>query len=244
MKRLLIGVAALLAVAPGIASANGYVGLGYSTNDETDTDTTSITGAALLSPNIQVDGGYASLEGDVDAWNVGGHLFTRNDAHLIGVYVGYNTFDNGGDSIDEWIVAGQGQMYFDRTTLSGDVSYASSEFITDIDQWAVDAEVRHFVTDNFSIQGNVGYANADGDGGSIDGTTYGVGAEWQLSTVPISIHGGWQQIDVDGNNASSLGVGVRWNWGGTLLERNRSGAGLGAPNGFFERFLTGDLTPR
>ena len=250
MKKYILGAAALLALAaPSIASAqSGYVGLSYSQNDDTEIDSLSLNGSVALGSNFQLDGGYAQLEtnaDDADTYNIGGHLFTRGANWLWGGYLGYNSTDAGGDSLDEWIAAGQVQYYADRTTFSGDLSYSQSEFLVDIDQWALDGEARYFVTDNFSLQGNLGYFEASADGGGdLDGTNYGVGAEWQLTGAPISIYGGWQQVDIDGNDSSSLGIGARWNFGGTLFERNRSGAGLSRPTGFLERVLVAQVTPR
>lgn len=250
MKKLLIGVALLGLAAPGVAAAqSGYAGLSYSTNDDTDLDTTALSGAAAIGSNFQLDAGYASVDGGsdtLDTWNIGGHLFARSGNFLWGGYVGYNSFD-AGSSLDEWNAAGEMQYYADRTTFSATLGYTQSEFFVDIDQWSLDGEVRHFVTDNFSIQGNLGFASAEADSSStdLDSTTYGVGAEWQFASAPISIYGGWQTYDFDGSDSSSLGIGARWNWGGTtLLERNRSGASLGRPRGFLERLLVGDATPR
>lgn len=252
MKKYILGAAALLALAaPGVASAqSGYVGLSYSQNSDTEFDTISLNGSVAVGSNFQLDGGYAQLENDFgvdgDFYNVGGHFFSRGANWLWGGYAGYNSFEAGGDSLDEWIGAGQVQYYADRTTFSGDLSYSQSDFIgVDVDQWALDGEARYFVSDNLSLQGNIGYFDASVDGGgSLDGTNYGLGAEWQFASAPISIYGGWQQVDLDGSDSSSLGIGARWNFGGTLFERNRSGAGLGRPSGFLERLLVAQVTPR
>ncbi|MBY0562588.1 MAG: hypothetical protein K2P58_00280 [Hyphomonadaceae bacterium] len=251
MNKLIASAAALLALAaPGMAAAQtGYVGLSYSSNDDSEINTTALSGAVALGSSFQLDGTYANAEadggGEADFWNLGGHLFNRSGNMLWGGYLGYSTLDFAGDSLDEWTIAGQMQYYADRTTFSGDLSYSQAEFLVDLDVWGLDGEIRHFATDNFSIQGNLGYFDASADGGaSVDGLRYGIGAEWQLSGAPFSIYGGWQQIDVEDEDASSLGVGVRWNFGGTLFERNRSGAGLNRPVGFNESLLLGGATPR
>jgi hypothetical protein len=42
-----------------------------------------------------------------------------------------------------------------------------------------------------------------------------------------------QSFDPDlSDSSTSWTIGVRYIWGGTLLERNRSGAGLNSPSGF------------
>ena len=250
MKKFLLGAAALMATAaPGVAAAqSGHAGLSYTTSDDTDVDSIALSGSALLGANFQLDGGYASLDGggssNADFWNVGGHFFARSDSWLWGGYVGYDNIEAGGTSLDEWIIAGETQFYADRTTFSGTLAYAQADYFVDVDQWSLDGEARHFMTDNFSIQGNLGFATADGSGSSLDSTSYGIGAEWQMDGAPLSIYGGWQSVDFDGGgDISSFGVGARWNWGGgTLIERNRSGASLGRPQGFLERFY-GGFTP-
>lgn len=247
MKKTLLGaVAALALVAPGVASAqSGHVGVSYATNDDADFETTAVSGS-FGGANFQLDGRYGSAEGDVDVWEIGGHLFQRSDTMLWGGYAGYSTWDSGvaGLDIDEWTIAGEMQFYVDRTTFTGALSYTDATLIgVDAEQWGLEGEVRHFVTDNFSFQGNVGFANAEAGGIDTDITSYGVGAEWQLSTMPISFVGGWQGSDSDLAEPSVLSFGVRYNWGGTLLERNRSGAGLSRPQGLLQHAF-GEIAPR
>lgn len=64
-----------------------------------------------------------------------------------------------------------------------------------------------------------------------------------MATLPISIFGGYQRSEVDEANieVDSLGIGVRYNWGGTLFDRDRSGAGLRRRAGVFGRLLSGVL---
>ena len=51
--------------------------------------------------------------------------------------------------------------------------------------------------------------------------------------MPISIYGGWNHFDLDDfdTEADTLSVGVRYNWGGSLFERNRNGASLARGGG-------------
>ena len=254
MKRLIFGMAALFAVAaPNFAAAQtGYAGLSYSSNDDADVDTWSLNGAAALGEHFQVDGLYANLEDDgddADAFNVGGHGFVRNSNMLYGGYLGYNSVDVDGSDADEFVVAAEGQYYFNNATASGSIGYADGDVENaDYDMWMIDAEYRYFITPNLSVQGNLGYADGEVDNGfDFDGTSYGVGAEYQLASVPVSIYGGWQQTELDvlgaDDDSSSFGIGVRWNFGGTLKDRSQSGAGLSRPQGLIERTLAG-YTPR
>jgi hypothetical protein len=112
----------------------------------------------------------------------------------------------------------------------------------------LDGEARHFVGDNFSIQANLGFGSVDFGFDDADYWSGGFGAEAQLGSAPISIYGGWQRVDFQGGGGGidTLGVGVRWNFGGgTLMDRSRSGAGFQntTPNGV-ELELGGSLVPR
>jgi hypothetical protein len=239
--------AAALMMASAAQAQTGFVGASYTSNDDLDLDTAAISGSVALGANVQLDGRYANIDdADLDEWRLGGHLFSRGQQWLWGVYAGWGTLDGSGGDIDEWTIAGETQYYLNRTTLSGALSYTDAEFITDLEQLALDGEVRHFVSDNFSIQGNAAFGNIDASGGGdADFWGAGIGAEFQFASAPISIYGGWQHFDLDGGPESdSIGAGVRWNFGGgSLFDRNRSGAGLSRPAGFFERFF-GEFSPR
>lgn len=240
MKKQLafLGAAAAALMMAGTAHADGgYVGLSYADNSDSDSNAWGVDGA-FASSNFQFDAGYSRINtsvGDANDWGIGAHLFSRNDQWLWGGYVGYNSVDGGGDSVNEWTVALQTQFYMPRTTLSGDLSYSQISdfpFLGDITTTQIDGEARFFATDNFSFQGNLGWGNMDTDIGSGDFWTYGVGAEWQADSMPISLFADWQGVNSDAADTSSTWrIGVRYNWGGTLLERNRSGAGLNQPGG-------------
>lgn len=251
-KSILFGVAAAALAAAGAAHAqSGYVGLSYQNTDVGgggDLDTTSVSGSVLLSDNVQVDGRYGSIDasgGSGDYWGLTGHLFTRSETGLFGGYLGYDTVDLGGSSnADEWSAGVEGQYYTGRTTWTGALGYADTE--GDVSVTHLDGEARHFVTDNFSLQGNLGYGNVNFDGGGDDDyVSYGIGAEYQLSTAPVSFYGGLQRVDLDGGDIDSIGAGVRWNFGGqSLFERNRSGASLSRNTPTFLEVTLGGISPR
>jgi len=247
MKKLLLGAAAALAIAaPSVAAAqSGYVDLSYQTSDgdvngvDTDGEGWSAGGATAWGGNgslgVQLDGVYSSAD-DVSAWNLGAHLFSRNDSHLFGGFVNFgNTdIDTAGD-YDSWSAGLEGQIYLARTTIDGALTYSEADDL-DATFTAADVGATHFVTDNFSIGGGVGFGNVETTMiGSVesDVLTYGLGAEWGFASAPISIYGGWQHIDLEDfdTETDTLSIGVRYNWGGSLFERNRSGASLARGGG-------------
>lgn len=239
MKKYLLGAAAVLALAaPGVASAqSGFVDLGYSSTDVSSAEIDAWTfGGAYAwggdSLGFQVDGVFGSHEydsggGEVDTYNIGGHLFTRNDTHLIGGFASVGNTDFSIGEYDYYTVGLEGAYYMSRTTLNGVLSYSDSEDF-DSDATALDIGATHFATDNFSFSGTLGF----GEIADLDFLTLGVGAEYQFSGAPISLYGGYTTTDYDVFDADTLSVGVRWNFGGSLFDRDRSGASLTRNTGF------------
>jgi hypothetical protein len=251
--KMFAGAAIAALMTAGAAHAqSGHVGVGFQTADAgggSEVDSTAVDGAFLFTDNFQVNAAYASLEGDADAWGIDAFLFNRSETGAFGGFIGYQSLDLGGSSTaDGWNIGLLGQMYSGNTTWSGQLGYADTE--SDISILHLDGEARHFFSDNFSAQANLGFGNIDiSGGGDGDFWSGGVGAEWQFTGAPISIYGGWQHVDFDGGDVDTLGAGVRWNFGGgTLLERNRSGASYRrAVPSFFELLVGGgnsNYTPR
>lgn len=250
MKTYLLGAAAALAIAaPGVAAAqSGYVDLGYSNGEvevgpfEDDADGWTVGGAAAwdgngalgfqldaLLGNTDVDGG-----GDIDTFNLGGHLFSRNSGHLIGGFVNIGEVDfGGGADFDYWTFGLEGQLYLSSTTLDGAVSYSDADD-SNAELLAFDVGLTHFVSDNFSLGANFGFGSIEGGGPDTDVSTLGLGAEYQFASLPISVFGGYQHSELDDFDVESdaLSIGIRYNFGGSLFDRNRSGASLSRGAGF------------
>lgn len=240
MKKFLLGAVAALAMsAPGVASAqSGYLDLGYSSTDTgtNEIDTWAVGGAYAWGGNgslgFQLDGAVGQHEYDVgldaNTYNLGAHLFTRNENHLLGGFVGIgNTDIDGALEYDYYTFGLEGAYYMSRTTLNGVLSYSNSDDLNS-DATMLDLGATHFVTDHFSINGGVGF----GELSDNDVTTFGVGAEYQFTSAPISLYAGYNNSDYDGTDVDILSVGVRWNFGGSLLDRDRSGASLTRNAGF------------
>lgn len=233
MKKILLGAAAALAIAaPGVASAqSGYADLSYANTDagSSDIDTWAVGGAYAWGGDgtvgFQLDGLIGRHEydsgTDADTYNVGGHAFVRDANHLIGGFVGIGNTDFSGFDYDYYTVGFEGAYYLSRTTLNAVLSYSDSDDLN-ADATALDLGATHFVTDNFSFSGAIGFGELADD----NFTTYGVGAEYQFSASPISLYGGYTKNDYDGFDTDTLSAGVRWNFGGSLLDRDRSGASL------------------
>lgn len=242
MRKLFLGAAAIVALAaPGVASANGYVGLDY-TNVDVDgagsADGFGVSGSVVLTPNIALDAAVGTSDNDSgdDATSFGGtaHLFTNNSSYLFGGFVGFGTVDNDVADTTTWGGGAEGQYYMNNVTLAGALSYATNDD-ADVDAWGIDGQARYFVSENFRLQGGLGWYNVDaGAGGDDNAINLNVGGEYLFSSVPVSVGVGYSNIQFDEADASidAVSATVRYNFGGgSLLDRDRSGGGLAGLSG-------------
>jgi len=240
MKKFLLGAAAALAIAaPGVASAQtGHADLAYTSSEasSTDLDTWTVGGATAWGGNgslgFQLDGQYANHDaggGDADTYNIGGHIFSRSQGGLFGGFVNFGNADFGGAfDYSYWTIGAEAAAYMDRTTLTGVLSYSDSEDL-DAQITALDVGATHFVSDNFSFGGNLGFGDIEG---GDEFWAAGVSTEYQFAGSPISLFGGYTHTEFDSLDVDALTVGVRYNWGGSLFDRDRNGASLTRNAGF------------
>ena len=237
MRNWILGAAALLAVAvPGVAAAQtGYVGVQYGNSDAgagNDEDFYGLEGAVAFagsgSISFEVDAAINDGDDTDTSYAVTGHAYSRNDSHLFGGFIGMADSDAADTT---WYGGLEANKYFTNWTLAGAVFYGNNDD-NDVDGYGVNVEARAFINDNFRVNGNVGYASIDaGAGNDDDVMIYGVGGEYQLASYPISFTAGYQTADFDGGDVDTWTVGVRYNWGGTLRDRDRSGASQASVTG-------------
>ena len=192
MTKLTVFAGAALAalMTTGVAQAqSGHVGLSYQANDtggSDDIESLAVSGAVLLGSHVQLNGRYADVEdGSVDAFGIDAFVFNRNDSSAFGGFVGYQSFDVG-SSLEEWTIGGFGEFYTGNTNWTGQLGYSDTE--GEVRVIHLDGQVRHFLSANFSVQGNLGYGDLEFDsGGSTDYWSGGLGGEVQFSGAPISI---------------------------------------------------------
>lgn len=230
MRNWIIGAAALLAVAvPSVAAAQtGYVGVNYGNVDAgggNDDDFYGLDGAVAFagsgSISFEVDAGVVDSDNSDTAYGLTGHVYSRNDSHLFGGFIGV------ADSNDSttWYGGLEANKYFTNWTLAGAIFYGNNDD-ANTDGYGVNVEARAFVQDNFRLNANVGYASIDNNtpGGDDDVMLYGVGGEYKFASLPISVTAGYRTADYDAGNVDTWTIGLRYNWGGTLRDRDRSGA--------------------
>jgi opacity protein-like surface antigen len=249
MKTQLIAAAcaaALLATAGAAnAQAVGQVGASYSRLEadfgslgDGDVNAYGVDGAVRFdagSLGAQVDGAITRFDddgGDATVWSATGHLNAKLSQGLVGGFAGFTTSDD----VTLWAVGVEGQANLaPSTSLYGQLGYGQSDDLDDVDFWAGRAEIRQFVTDNFKLQASAGFTKADGNGADLDMWNLGVDGEYQFADTPWSIAAGYEHGDIDDLDVSSdtFRVGVRYTFGGTLKDRDQSGASLGSAANLF-----------
>lgn len=240
MKKTLFAAAmAVAAFAAAPVMAQGYVGASYTYGKYDaagykDHNNWYDAFGAVVAP---VSDAYAfQFDGDV-SWtnsdNVDNDTLVSGNAHFyremenskIGVFAGLA--DAGGTI---WNAGVEGQAFLPNANIGGALGYFKDDDF-DVDGWAAQVNGTTFITDNFDIYGNLGYVSADS--GNVDGWRAGAGAEYQLSSAPVSFfaeysHGDISDFDVTSDNFS---VGVTYSWSGTLRERNHRGPSLSGLGG-------------
>ncbi len=249
MRTLLMSAAfAIGMAAPNVALAqSGHVDVSHASFNEDfgvgelDIDITRVAGQAAFDTDpiaFQVDASYANWEinDDLEAWSLGAHAARRGLRWLVGGYLGYDSLD----TIEAWTGAIETQYYMPRGTFSGVLSYsdAEDESLTGI---VLEGKYRHFATDNLSVYGGLGVGELELAGVDVEFWQADVGGEWRLETLPISLFAGYRHAEYDvpavDLTSGTATIGVRYNWGGSLLDRDRSGAGLDRVLPVFERLL-------
>lgn len=240
MRNWIIGAAALLAVAaPGVAAAQtGYAGVTYGNVDAggADADVYGVEGAVAFAGSgsivFEVDAALVDSDDTDTGYGLTGHIYHRDQSHLFGGFIGIG----GSDDSETWTAGLEANKYFADWTLAGAVAYANNDDF-DVDGYGVNVEGRYFVQDNFRLNANIGWASVDTGAGDDDAMLYGVGGEYQFSALPISVAAGWNTADFDGGDVDTVSVAVRYNWGGTLRDRDRSGASQAGVAGFGSAFI-------
>ena len=244
MKKNLLAATAVVAFLGSAVAANaqtvGHIGANYGRTDldvaglDADVDTYQLEGAVRFDAGklgAQIDGAVTNYDGDDTSFATTGHLNTKVGGGLIGGFAGVEASDD----ITVWGLGVEGQANISgKTSLYGQAGYGNVDDAFDADIWAARGEIRHFVTDNFRLTGSLGYATVD-VGPNIDTWNAGVEAEYQFADTPFSVVAGYDHADSDdiNSNADTFRIGFRYSFGGTLKDRDQSGASLGSASKLF-----------
>lgn len=246
MNKNLFAAAAVVAFLGSAVAANaqtvGHVGANYGRTDvdvagsDGDGDTYQLEGAVRFDAGalgVQLDGAVTNYDGDDTSVGGTAHLNTKFGGGLVGGFAGVETSDD----VTVWGLGVEGQANVaPATSVYGQAGYGNVDDLFDADIWAVRGEVRHFLTDNFRLTGSLGWSNIDVKAASsIDAWNAGLEAEYQFAGTPFSVVVGYDHFDADDidTNADTFRVGVRYTFGGTLKDRDQSGASLGSASKLF-----------
>jgi len=250
MRNLLIGAALAIGLAtPGAALAQtGHVDVSYANFNEDfgvgdlDIDITRLAGQAAFDSDpigFQVDASYANwdVSDDFDAWGLGAHVYRRGLRWLFGGYVGFDSIDDN----DAWTAALETQYYMPRSTFSAVLSYSDMDDQS-LTSTALDGRYRHFVTENLSLHGGLGIGEFEAGSTDFDFWQAELGGEFQFEALPVSVFASYRHAEYDvplfDLETDTATIGVRYNWGGSLLDRDRSGPGMDRVLPVFERLIT------
>ncbi len=226
--------AALMTATP--AAANGYLGLEYGNTDAGGGDVDVWQGEGAFGWNSgsiggQIGGAFGNIDGgsgsDADFYNLNGHLYYNGGGWRLGGVIAHTSFDTSPSSVDETVYGIEGMVDLGPSAnIYGSYTVGEADFIVDVDTWNLDAGINFYATPNVRLGAMVGIGNIDGGGGGdADTNTYGLNAEFQPFSAPISLTLGWNHFEVDGggSDADNFQIGARWNFGGgTLQERNNA----------------------
>lgn len=180
------------------------------------------------------------------------HVFARTADWLAGAFVGEN--DSGEGTLKGGGV--EGQYYMGPFTFEGSLGAATQSLGFDFfgsgfqpHMIAVRVGARYFVSPDFVVGVHAGYMDGDTtfhEDSSLSEDfqapglfTVGVGGEYKVPGQPVTVtlnyeHGDSSTHVTDNEGldehlkliGDDVSVGVRWNFGGSLLERDRHGASL------------------
>ncbi len=223
----------------------GYVGAEYGTTRLYDTSSTTTTATrstanswggemALDLPlrghiGAQLDLKATRYDYPLDSQWVGSptlHLFARNPYGRVGVFVGGSKASN----VDAWGAGVEAETYFTGASLYGSLGYGQINKLSNTTLIAGRVEGRMFMTENFRLSANAGYLDARSNNSRDHGYSVGLGAEYRLSNMPVSIVGSYQhgKLSNAAIKSDAFRIGLRWSLSNeTLAERNQGGASLG-----------------
>lgn len=247
MKTQFFAAAAVLALAvsaPAFAQQIGSVGAAV---NYTDIDSKVAGGngsSVLVDGSVAIPTGSAwtvTLNGDVsisdnDLSNEtvasgAAHLTTKiGDSWRVGGFTTLSRPSN--DTL--WAVGAEAHKYLDKVTLSGLVAYGQSNDL-DADLYAVRGEARYFVTDDFRLDGGLGYSRID-TGRQADVWDANLGGEYKFANSGWSTFGKYshtESSDLADLKADAVKIGVRYTFGGSLKARDAAGADLATASDLF-----------
>lgn len=254
---------AAICATPALADPSGFISIGVGPASQyvgTDADNETFSGFAIrgaasgvymFTPVLGAQGDLFYYRGDYgdeipqgQGIDAALHVFYREPgSFLIGglVQLGRDRFDYEGSEIfsaDRSYVGGEAQVHLDSLTLyaQGGMQQLSidEELATALSGWFGRAEARYFLTPDLRIEAHVGMDTLEFLNLSLDAVSAGVGAEYKLESLPVSLFASYEYRtssinvpDAPTINDHRVLVGAKFALGeDSLLDRDRNGASL------------------
>ena len=237
-------VAALAFSVPAFAQQVGSVGAAVNYSD-IDSKVVNANGTSVkidgsvavpvgTAWTVTVNGDVSISDNDISDETVASgaaHLTTKvGDSWRVGGFTALSRPSN--DTL--WAVGAEAHKYFDKVTLSGLVAYGQSNDL-DADLYAVRGEARYFVTDDFRLDGGLGYSKID-TAIEADAWDASVGGEYKFASSGWSTFGKYthtESEDLADLKSDAVKIGVRYTFGGSLKARDAAGADLATAGDLF-----------
>ncbi|MBC7769702.1 MAG: hypothetical protein H7124_13055 [Phycisphaerales bacterium] len=245
---LLAAASALFVTTPALAQSGGHVGVNLSTTEteSSEGDTWQIDaafGGASGAVGYQIDGAFGNSDfgsgSDVDQNTLAGHLYWNGEGWRLGGVIAQTNFDAGsGISAEETAYGVEGTFNLGaNAVLLGSYTIGEAEIISEVDTSNVDLGLNYYFADNFRAGVSAGAGSLDTGIAEIDTSSFGVSAEWQPWTTPVSFGVSYDTFSVDDvfGDFNTLMIGARYNWGGSLRERDNA-TPFDTRTGFFQRW--------
>jgi hypothetical protein len=234
MKKIFLATAAAAALfaVPAMAQNVGSVGVNYANLDpETgaDRDMWTVDGVVAMPAfgawTVTLDGAIGNNDsaiGDRTSLSATAHLTT-----MVGSDLRVGGFIAADDVVMDHAVSvgAEVQKYFSTVTLSGAVSYTHYDLFNG-ESYNAGVEAAWYVRPNIRLAADISVNEIDM--GLADDTiwAYGVTGEYEFASTPYSVTAGFNRADVLGMDVDTYSVGLRYNFGGGLQQRERAGANL------------------
>ncbi|RZJ00942.1 MAG: hypothetical protein EON90_05430 [Brevundimonas sp.] len=237
MKTLLLATAAFAALiaAPVLAQTGpvGSVGVSYSNTQlefdglDADRDAYALDGVVAIDAFKGWTATFAGTVGyndDVDDTALAG---TAHLTRMAGSELRFGGFIGAADAGEEtaWTIGAEAQKYLANATLTGSVAYTTADDV-DVDAWTVSGDAAVYINPNLRLNAGLAYTTLEAAGEDADVWTYGVGAEYEISSTPFSVAAGYTRGDLEGIDLETWTIGLRYSFGGGLQARDRAGATL------------------
>lgn len=197
-----------------VSQSNGKVELAFGKAENDSMTSDQYHGAIALSTpldclyGLQIDGLVAQSHGDTTL-AAGVHLFARDpQRYLLGFYGDISS----SDVSDSARLGVEGELYFDKLTLSGAGGWENNEVFSD-DKYFGIGQLSFYPNNNLKL--SAGIAHTSGESFAT------FGSEWQPQSSPVSL---FAQGATNGDDFHSINGGIRIHFGGeqkSLIRRHR-----------------------